>query len=163
MTTRPVGHGFTGRHMLLTITAFFAVVITANVGMAVVAGTSWTGFVVRNSYVASQEFNGRVAAARAQANLGWTASLVIEGGEVRLTLLDRHGRDAPVRSASMVMRNPATDRRDRIIPLNPVDDGFQAPVDVTDGQWVVEIDAVTRDGSTWRDTRRIVLRDGSTQ
>ena len=71
MTQRTVRSGeFTGRHMLAAMLAFFGVIIAVNITMAVFAQTSWTGFVVRNSYVASQEFNGKVAAARAQAALG---------------------------------------------------------------------------------------------
>lgn len=161
MTTRPVERGFTGRHMLLIMIAFFAVIIAANVTMATVAGTSWTGFVVRNSYVASQEFNGRVAAAQAQAKLGWTASLVIEGGKARLTLVDRQGHVAPVHSTSLAWRNPASDSRDRVIALDRVGRDFLGRLDIADGQWVVEIDALMMDGGTWRDTRRIVLGDGS--
>ncbi|MER8923553.1 MULTISPECIES: FixH family protein [unclassified Mesorhizobium] len=38
--------------------------------MAVLASRSWTGFVVKNSHVASQEFN-RKAGEGAQAALGW--------------------------------------------------------------------------------------------
>ncbi|MER9363202.1 FixH family protein [Mesorhizobium sp. M0500] len=39
--------------------------------MAVLASRSWTGFVVKNSHVASQEFN-RKAGEGAQAALGWS-------------------------------------------------------------------------------------------
>ena len=47
---------FTGRHMLLLVSAFFAAVIAANGTMAYFAARSWTGLVVENSYVASQEY-----------------------------------------------------------------------------------------------------------
>ncbi|TIS18850.1 MAG: cytochrome oxidase, partial [Mesorhizobium sp.] len=50
---------FTGRHMLISILAFFAVVIGVNLTMATFAHRSWTGLVVENTYVASQQFNGR--------------------------------------------------------------------------------------------------------
>ncbi|MER8701181.1 FixH family protein [Mesorhizobium sp. M1273] len=40
--------------------------------MAVLASRSWTGFVVKNSHVASQEFN-RKAGEGAQAALGWSS------------------------------------------------------------------------------------------
>ncbi|RWK14298.1 FixH family protein, partial [Mesorhizobium sp.] len=48
---------FTGRHMLAIILAFFGVVIAVNLTMATLANTSWTGLVVENTYVASQQFN----------------------------------------------------------------------------------------------------------
>ncbi|WP_352772427.1 FixH family protein [Mesorhizobium sp. M0684] len=42
--------------------------------MAVLASRSWTGFVVKNSHVARQEFN-RKAGEGAQAALGWSSPL----------------------------------------------------------------------------------------
>jgi len=153
--------GFTGRHMLMIMIAFFAVIIAVNVTMATVAGTSWTGFVVRNSYVASQEFNGRVAAARAQAALGWTATLVVEHGEARLRIVDREGHAVPIPTASLALRNPASDRKDSTVALESTGEEFRGPVDIADGQWVVEIQAGMADGGIWRDTRRMLLRNGS--
>lgn len=155
--------GFTGRHMLMIMIAFFAVIIAVNVTMATVAGTSWTGFVVRNSYVASQEFNGRVAAARAQAGLGWSATLLVEQGEARLTIVDREGRAVPIRAASLALRNPASDRKDSTVQLEWIGEEFRGPVDIADGQWVVEIQAAMADGGVWRDTRRMLLQGGSTR
>ncbi|MCX7303996.1 MAG: FixH family protein [Hyphomicrobiales bacterium] len=152
---------FTGRHMLMIMIAFFAVVIAVNVTMATVARTSWTGLVVANSYVASQEFNGRLAAARAQAGLGWTASLVIEHGEAHLTVFDRDKRAAPIRTASLALRSPATDSKDRTVVLERNADGFRGRVDLADGQWVVEIEAGMADGGIWRETRRMRLVQGS--
>ncbi len=50
---------FTGRHMWLLAVSFFGVIISVNIVMAVSAARTWTGLVVENSYVASQEFQGR--------------------------------------------------------------------------------------------------------
>jgi nitrogen fixation protein FixH len=155
--------GFTGRHMLMIMIAFFAVVIVVNVTMATIAGTSWTGFVVRNSYVASQEFNGRVAAARAQASLGWTATLLVENGEAHLAIVDRQGRPVVLIGASLALRSPASDRKDSTVALQWTKDEFRGPVEIADGQWVVEIEATMADGGIWRDTRRMLLRGGSTR
>ncbi|MER9222002.1 FixH family protein [Mesorhizobium sp. M0644] len=41
----------------------------------IVASRSWTGFVVKNSHVASQEFNRNAEEGRAQAALGWSGPL----------------------------------------------------------------------------------------
>ena len=56
------GAVFSGRHMLLTMLAFFGVIIGVNLTMAWFARSSWTGLVVENSYVASQEFNAKMEA-----------------------------------------------------------------------------------------------------
>ena len=48
---------FTGRHMAIIMVAFFGVIIAVNLTMATLASRSWTGLVVKNSYVESQKFN----------------------------------------------------------------------------------------------------------
>ncbi|MBX3532079.1 MAG: FixH family protein [Rhizobiaceae bacterium] len=158
---KPMQGTFTGRHMLLVMLAFFGVIIAVNVTMAVFAGSSWTGFVVRNSYVASQEFNGKVAAARMQDALGWTAELSIANGHALLTLADRDGRSVAMERAQIVLRNPASDADDRTVELAADGNSMSARVDLRDGLWVVEIDAFVAGHQPWRDTRRIHVAGGA--
>ncbi len=61
----------TGRHVAAIFFSFFGIVIAVNVLMASYAIGSFGGTVVDNSYVASQQFNGWLARARAQNALGW--------------------------------------------------------------------------------------------
>jgi nitrogen fixation protein FixH len=70
---------FTGRDMLLMMVGFFGLVIGVNVTMAWVASSSFGGTVVENSYVASQEFNRWLAAARTQDKLSWQAAQSLSG------------------------------------------------------------------------------------
>ncbi len=62
---------FTGWHFTAIITAFFGVVVTVNMTMAVLAVRTFGGVVVENSYVASQEYNRWLVEARRQERLGW--------------------------------------------------------------------------------------------
>lgn len=158
---KPMQGTFTGRHMLLIMLAFFGIVIAVNVTMAVFAGSSWTGFVVRNSYVASQEFNDKVAAARAQDALGWTADLSIADGHAVLKLADRDGAPLAMERAEIVLRNPASDANDRTIGLAADGDAMSARLTLRDGLWVVEIDAFVAGHEPWRDTRRIHVVGGT--
>jgi nitrogen fixation protein FixH len=64
---------FTGRDMLIAMVGFFALVIGVNITMAWLARDSFGGVIVENSYVASQKYNGWLAAARAQEQLPWRA------------------------------------------------------------------------------------------
>lgn len=75
-TARP----FTGRHMTAILVAFFGVVIAVNVTMARLASGTFGGTVVENSYVASQKFNGWLADARRQDQLGWATPLALDAG-----------------------------------------------------------------------------------
>jgi len=71
---------FTGWHMATILVAFFGIVIAVNVYMARAAITTFGGTVVDNSYVASQEFNGWLAAAHKQEQLGWDTHLSLGAG-----------------------------------------------------------------------------------
>ena len=146
---------FTGRHMLLIMLAFFGVIIAVNLTMATLARTSWTGFVVRNSYVASQEFNEKVDAARAQRALGWSADLEIAGNHAVLRLKDQAGRPLAMRDAVLVLRSPSSDAEDRTVQLARDGDAMSARTDLRAGLWVVEIVANVDGHERWRDTRRI--------
>lgn len=68
-----MSQGFTGRHMLAAMVGFFGLVMGVNFTMAWFASDSFGGTVVDNAYVASQHYNGWLAAARAQRRLGWQA------------------------------------------------------------------------------------------
>jgi nitrogen fixation protein FixH len=71
---------FNGWHMTAIICGFFGVVIAVNVTMATLASTTFGGTVVDNSYVASQKFNGWIAAGRAQQKLGWEVRVALDAG-----------------------------------------------------------------------------------
>lgn len=167
--TRKPGE-FTGRHMLITIVAFFAVVIGVNVTMATLAEKSWTGLVVENSYVASQQFNEEARKGRAQAALGWTGELAIAAGEVRYSLVDRQGKAVPLRGVRMLFRHPAYEAEDEALTLAAASDAtpgntneFAARHTPKDGVWIVEIDADAGLASPFRDVRRIMIAKGALQ
>lgn len=73
-----MSHAFTGRHMWLVMLGFFGTVVAVNFAMAWLAGASFSGTVVDNSYVASQQFNGWLQAARTQRQLGWAVTPALD-------------------------------------------------------------------------------------
>ena len=77
---------FTGRHMALSMVAFFSVIIAVNLFMATLASSSWTGLVVKNSYVASQQFNVDLAKAREQAKRGWSSQIAYKGDRLTISV-----------------------------------------------------------------------------
>jgi nitrogen fixation protein FixH len=90
---------FTGWHMLGLFVAFFGVVLLVNVAMARLALSTFSGEVVKNSYDASQRFNGWLDRARIESALGWHADLATTGNTVVLTLTEAAGQ--PVRGAAL--------------------------------------------------------------
>lgn len=134
MTTR--SKEFTGRHMLFLVVGFFGVIFAVNAGMAVVASTSWTGLVVTNSYVASQEFETRRLAHEAQQAAGWTASLDIVSGTARLSIVDVGGDPVDLGSVSLALNRPVGGHDDQSVQLErqPAGD-YAAPVQLATGVW----------------------------
>lgn len=160
MTTRGNSE-FTGRHMLAIMIAFFGTIIAVNVTMATFAGTSWTGLVVKNSYVASQQFNRKAAEGRAQAALGWTGDLRIADGQILYRLTDASGAPVAPSAVTVGFRRPAYEAEDRLVSLASRPDGTFAAVDSPrDGIWIVEIDADVGMAKPYRDVRRIVVSRG---
>jgi nitrogen fixation protein FixH len=163
MSTTPQAE-FKGRHMLAIMLAFFGVIITVNVTMAVFAGTSWTGFVVANSYVASQEFNAKARQARAQAALGWTSRLEVGNGRIRFFLRDADGAGVPVASGTATFRRPAYAAEDQTIALTPLPDGaLTGALSLGDGIWIVEVLIDAGLDYPYRYVRRLILTTGTAQ
>jgi nitrogen fixation protein FixH len=152
---------FTGRHLLLIMLAFFGVIITVNLTMATFARSSWTGLVVENSYVASQEFNEKAAEERAQLALGYTPSLKIDGAAIYYAILDRGGHKVPMKSAQASFHRPVTTRNDTRVAF-AIDESGNATgtEDLTDGVWVMQLTADIGGDHPWRDMRRIVIANG---
>ena len=158
------GSPFTGRRMLAIMVAFFAVIITANVTMATLAGSSWTGLVVRNSYVASQEFNEKVAEARRQAALGWTSRLDIADGRIGFALHDRSGAPIRLDGVELSFHRPVTTEEDTVLALEPLADGSVGiERAMGDGVWILEIAAQAGLDHPYRERRRVVVTQGRLQ
>ncbi|TIS55646.1 MAG: cytochrome oxidase [Mesorhizobium sp.] len=155
---------FTGRHMLATILAFFGVVIGVNLTMATLANTSWTGLVVENTYVASQQFNRKAEEGRAQAALGWTGKLTIAWGEVRYSLSDAAGKPVPLHGVKVLFRHPAYETEDKTVTLALASgQEFAAQHTPKDGVWIVEVDAEAGLAEPYREVRRIMISQGALQ
>lgn len=153
---------FTGRHMLAIILAFFGVIIAVNLTMATLASTSWTGLVVENTYVASQQFNKKADEGRAQAALGWTGKLTIASGDVRYSLRDATGKPVPLHGVRVLFRHPAYEAEDKSVILTlATDREFAAQHTPRDGVWIVEVDADAGLAEPYRDVRRIMISHGA--
>jgi nitrogen fixation protein FixH len=152
----------TGRHMLAFILAFFGVVIAVNLTMATLANTSWTGLVVENTYVASQQFNKKAEEGRAQAALGWTGKLTIAWGEVRYGLTDAAGKPVPLHGVKVLFRHPAYEKEDKAVILALASgQEFAAQHMPKDGVWIVEVDADAGLAEPYREVRRIMISHGA--
>ena len=141
-TPAAAGRPFTGRHMLLIIVGFFGVVGSVNVGMAVLASTSWTGLVVTNSYVASQEFETKRLAHERQREAGWRTTFAYAGGIATVSVRDADGQVPALGPLTLKINRPVGGHDDQTLALEPTaDGGFAAALDLSSGVWEARVTA----------------------
>ncbi len=135
---------FTGWHMTAIMCAFFGVVIAVNVLMATDAIRTFGGTVVDNSYVASQQYNGWLAQARAQKHQGWSAQPGNgPGGTVTLSLA-RVGRPVSGAYVTIEASHPLGRVPARVLILQDSGNGQYASVQALPaGRWLLNIDIVS--------------------
>ena len=148
--------------MLAAMVAFFGVIVAVNLTMAAFAMKSWTGLIVKNSYVASQEFNDKAKAGRQQAGLGWQGELAYSDGEFRYTLVRDNGSAVALTNIQAALGRPAYEADDTTIALSATSDGgFGGKVALADGQWIVRVSAEAGLAEPWLDIRRIYVSNGA--
>lgn len=141
-----LGKPWTGRTVLLALVGAFVVIFGANFALIFTALGTLHGEEVENSYDASQVYNQKIAAARAQEQLGWKVDVTTrqENGGVRVVaeIRDREGQIVPGLAVSAKFMHPIDRFSDRVAPL--ADDGGEyegfAP-DVHPGKWTLDLEA----------------------
>ncbi len=152
---------FTGFHMAAVMAAFFGVIVAVNIVMATFASTSWTGLVVKNSYVASRNFNEAIAARRRQDRLGWSGEFEILDGRVSYRLKNGDGRPVNANAITLAFKRPAFESDDHDVVLSGAGAGlFVANYRPADGVWVIEVIADAGLEAPWRDSFRVSVDNG---
>ena len=159
MTGNGTMREFTGKHMLAIMIAFFGVVFAVNFTMVYFSRHSWTGLVVENSYVASQEFNEKTAAMEADAALDVHPILTLEQGVLKLSLHTKAGDAVPATAVKVSLGRPSDDGEDFTAELAATTPGhFEVPRDLAKGQWTGTVSADLAGHGTWSRPIRIVLK-----
>lgn len=129
---------FTGRHMVLITVSFFGVILSVNLLLAVAASSTWTGLVVENSYVASQEFQDKADAAHRQVEAGWTMDIAYEDGMLVVRALD-DGVPLALDGVTAFVRRPVGGHDDATLALVRGPDGYRGAIGLAPGVWDVAI------------------------
>lgn len=135
---------FTGKHALAVFVAAFGVIITVNLLLAYNAVRTFPGLEVKNSYVASQEFNDRL---QEHKELGWEIRAELSGGLLVLHITDKAG--APVEVAELqAVVGRATHVKDDFSP-DFIFDGqaYSTPASLGRGNWNIRLVAKDHDGA----------------
>ncbi len=154
------GNPLTGWHVLGIVGLFFGTIIAVNVVMASFATGTFPGLVVKNSYGASQDYNGLLAESRAQAERGWTAELSAAEGNLHAMLAGPGGEPITGLDVSVRVGRPASAREDRRLRLWPSADGYAAKDTLSPGRWIVELEARSGGALVYRATRPLLVRGG---
>lgn len=134
-------HPFTGGHMLAVVFAFFGTIIAVNLVMAFLAAGTFPGLVVKNSYVASQNYNQALAETRAQAATGWRMTIATEGPVLTVSLADRDGTPLRHLAVTAAVGRPSTTQEDRTLALVDGPTGYRAAQPLAPGLWEVAVEA----------------------
>ncbi|QPC42646.1 FixH family protein [Kaustia mangrovi] len=156
---RAIERRFTGWHMLGIVCVFFGVIISVNLALAVFANRSWTGLVVKNSYVASQHFNDALKAARAQRALGWTSAVGYEDGALVLDMTGKSGQPIAGLAVEAQVSRPTHEDGARSVTLAEAGGRYRSALALEPGQWGVEVTARDAGGRTYRKIFRILVEE----
>jgi len=135
----------TGRHVLAIAVGAFGLVIAANLAMLFAATGTFPGLVVENSYVASQQWNERVAARQA---LGWTGTIAHDGTWFEVRLTDAEGVPVAGPALAVTVGRPTTEAEDIRFELAAADGVYRSRLPLAGGLWRVEV--ATRSGPEFR-------------
>jgi nitrogen fixation protein FixH len=154
----------TGRHVLALLGAFFFVMFAANITLIYFALHTLRGSELENPYDASQVFNRRIAAARAQDERRWTANVMTRaegaGERVMVEFHDRAG--APIADLKVTARfehpfDAAKDRQAALMSDGVNYEGVATPVAA--GRWTLVIEASRGAERMFRSENKLAVAD----
>lgn len=145
----------TGRHVLIITASAFAIIIAVNLVMAYKAVSTFPGVEVKNSYVASQEFDSRRAA---QEQLGWQITTEYAFGLLTINFTDANGRAVSPDDFSVLIGR-TTEAADDVQPAFTGYDGkYSAPVDLDRGKWMMRVTATADDGTQFQQRLELFIK-----
>ena len=111
--------GLTGRHVLVLLGGFFAIVFAVNAYFIRMALSTHTGVVANEPYRKGLKYNERIAAAKRQESLGWMDDVAFSSDGRRIVISLRDGAGMPVGGLALTatLGRPATARNDVAVTL----------------------------------------------
>lgn len=142
----------TGWHALAIFGGCFAVIITVNLFLAYSAVSTFPGLEVKNSYVASQNFDDRRAD---QEALGWTVHAEAKGGLLILSIKDAEGRPVQAGTLDAVLGRATHVQDDRSPDFAFDGKAYVARETLRPGNWNIRMKATALDGTPFE--QRVIL------
>lgn len=150
----------TGRHVLLSLVAFFAVMLAANAVFVMYALESFPGESQKKSYLQGLNYNDTLAKRDAQAALGWRVEVSqVSTDVVEVRFYDRRGEPLSGLSVNGVVGRPASQAEDQEVTFVEGENGaYRASgVILTAGAWDLAGDALNPSGRAFEFRSRVIV------
>ena len=148
----------TGWHVFAGFAGAFGIIIVVNFTMAYKSVSTFPGFEVRNSYVASQKFEAERDAMQA---LGWTSDAQLAADGVSIELRDKSGATVISDTIEAKIGRATHTGDDRDLVLSLKDDRYVADGEFGTGTWTLFLTATAEDGTLYRQRFALVLNEES--
>ncbi len=146
------------------LVGIFVVFLIADSVMVYLASRTWTGLETQNAYEKGLAYNETIAAAEAQAALGWRvdieAGLADEGEAwVEVRLEDRGGRPIAAQQVSARLVRPTSEGHDREAILTALGGGrYRGKIELPlPGVWDLDV-RIEHAGDIYHASRRVFLK-----
>lgn len=139
----------TGRKVLAITVSAFAVIIGVNLVMAFKAISTFPGLEVKNSYVASQNFDTERAAQQA---LGWslTSDYDASSNALRLTFTDAEGLPVLVQDLAVLVGRSTEAKDDQTPEFIREAGAYLTRLELAPGKWLLRVTAKAADGTLFQ-------------
>lgn len=141
-----------GIHVFGGFVGFFGIIIGVNLILATQAVRTFSGVEVKNSYVASQEFDMRRTAQQA---LGWDVDVTLEGDELILAITDEAGLPVTPESIESIFGKATSVAWDQTPEFAFDGAVYRAVVDGGPGNWNLRMTALAANGTEFR--QRVIV------
>lgn len=158
-TSSPPAEGFrlTGRHVLLAVVGFFAVVIGVDALFVTLAIRSFPGQVSETPFEDGLAFNRTLAGRQAQARLGYGAVIEERPSAVSVRMTTQGGRPLTGAKVSGVLSRPATEQGRRTVTFEEAAPGqYVAGTAGLSGAWDLVLTARDGAGRSFEAERRLM-------
>lgn len=155
----------TGRHVLIMIVLFFAVIISVNMVMMTLAIRTMPGVEIKSSYESSQRFNSELDAIVAQDQRGWQVEIATgdshTGKPLRVSVRDQAGEPISGLIGHATLKRPTDKRLDQTVTLSDIGGGRYeaASPALAAGQWDLVVEFMRGQERHYASRRRILVKE----
>ena len=146
------GRQLRGRHVLMILLGAFGVIILANLALTVAAVRSFPGMDIKNSYVASQQFEAK---RMSQERLGWQSHAEYGDGTLSVAVNTVNDRPAQLEDLSIRIGRPTHQRSDQWPDFRFDGSHYTAAIMLEPGYWNIDLRASALDGTAF--TQQLTL------